>query len=113
MPTEQTKAVLDHHAEALSAAEVTDATLDEIMADYHDDAVFVSNLSGTVVGIDAIRPMFASVTGAIPGFERTSEHIEGEVGYVTWKADGIAFGTDTFVLRDGKIALQTVALHFA
>ena len=113
MPTEQTKAVLDHHSEALSAEEITDAALDDIMADYHDDAVFVSNLSGVITGIDAIRPMFASAAGAIPGFEKTGEHIEGEVGYVTWKADGIAFGTDTFVLRDAKIALQTVALHFA
>jgi hypothetical protein len=113
MPTEQTKAVLEHHSEALRAPEVTEAVLDELMADYHDDAVFISNLSGTVVGVAAIRPMFASASGAIPGFERTSEHIDGDVGYVTWKADGIAFGTDTFVLRDGKIALQTVALHFA
>ena len=63
-------------------------------------------------GIPAIRPMFANA-GAMPGFEQTSQHVEGDVGFVTWKADGIAFGTDTFLLRDGKIAVQTVALHFA
>ena len=112
MPTEQTRAVLDHHSEALTAEEMTDEALDKLMADYHDDAMFFSNLSGAVTGIDAIRPMF-SAAGAIPGFEQTSQHIEGDVGYVTWKADGIAFGTDTFLLRNGKIALQTVALHFA
>lgn len=111
MPTEQTKAVMDHHTELL-ATDLTDESLAELMADYHEDAMFVSNLSGAVTGHDAIRPMFAGAA-AIPGFEQTSQHIEGEVGYVTWKADGIAFGTDTFLMRDGKIAVQTVALHFA
>ena len=110
MSTEHTKAVMEHHTKLL-AAEQTEATLDELMADYHEDAVFVSNLSGPVTGIAAIRPMFASA-GAMAGFEHTSQHVEGDVGYVTWKADGIPFGTDTFLLRDGKIALQSVALHF-
>lgn len=111
MSTEQTKALMEHHTELLGA-ELTDDGLDELMSDYHDDAMFVSNLGGVVTGIEAIRPMFASA-GAMAGFEHTSQHIEGDVGYVTWKADGIAFGTDTFLLRDGKIAVQTVALHFA
>ena len=31
---------------------------------------------------------------------------------MTWKAEGIPFGTDTFVVRDGRIVTQTVALHF-
>lgn len=111
MSTDQTKAVMDHHSELL-AEEITDASLDELMADYAEEAMFVSNLSGAVTGHDAIRPMFAAA-GAMPGFVQTSQHVEGDVGYVTWKADGIAFGTDTFLMRDGKIAVQTVALHFA
>jgi hypothetical protein len=32
---------------------------------------------------------------------------------VTWTADGIAFGTDTLVVRDGKIVAQTVAIVLA
>ena len=111
MPTEQTKAMMDHHAEALAAEEMDEAALDELMSDYHDDAVFISNLGGVLRGADAIRSVF-SAAGPMPGFERTSFHVDGDVGYVSWKADGIPFGTDTFVLRDGKIAVQTVALHF-
>lgn len=111
MSTAQTKAIMEHHS-ALLAEAITDASLDELMADYADDAMFVSNLGGVVTGHDAIRPMFA-MAGAMPGFEQTSQHVDGDVGYVTWKADGIAFGTDTFLMRDGKIAVQTVALHFA
>lgn len=111
MSTEQTKAMMDHHSEALAAEVMDDAALDEIAADYHDDAVFISNLGGVVSGVAGIRAIFASA-GNLPGFEQTSHHVDGDVGYTTWKADGIPFGTDTFLLRDGKIAVQTVALHF-
>ncbi len=111
MSTEQTKAMMEHHSEALTAEVMDEAALDDLMSDYHEDAVFISNLGGVVHGRDAIRPLFASA-GAMPGFERTSHHVDGDIGYVSWKADGIPFGTDTFVMRDGKIAVQTVALHF-
>jgi hypothetical protein len=38
--------------------------------------------------------------------------VEGEIAYITWHTDQIAFGTDTFVVRDGKIVAQTVAMKF-
>ena len=41
------------------------------------------------------------------------DHVDGDRSFVTWKAEGIALGTDTVVVRDGKIAAQTVVLHFA
>lgn len=40
----------------------------------------------------------------------TGEQVEREVAYVTWTSDGVPFGTDTFVVRDGKIAVQTAAM---
>ena len=48
----------------------------------------------------------------VPRLQSLGEHVDGDIAYVWWKADGIAFGTDTFVVRDGKIASQTVGLHF-
>jgi hypothetical protein len=37
--------------------------------------------------------------------------VEGDVGYIVWHAScadqDIVIGTDTFVVRDGKIATQT------
>lgn len=111
MSTEQTEAMMEHHSEALAAEVMDEAALDELLSDYHEDAVFISNLGGVVRGHDAIRAIFSSA-GSLAGFEQTSKHVDGDTGYVTWKADGIPFGTDTFVLRDGKIAVQTVALHF-
>jgi len=108
MPTQETKAVLDHHAAMLDAGD-----LDGLMADYTEDSVFVSNLGGVITGLEAIRGVFAATTDGMAGFEAGVEHVDGDMAFVTWKADGIAFGTDTLVVRDGKIAAQTVALHFA
>ena len=108
MPTDETKAVLDHHMAALDSDD-----LDDLMSDYTEDSVFISNLGGVIKGLEAIRGVFAMTSGGMAGFEAGVEHVDGEIGFVTWKADGIALGTDTFVVRDGKIAAQTVVLHFA
>jgi ketosteroid isomerase-like protein len=107
MSTEVTKAILDHHTATLDAGD-----LDGLMEDYAEDAVFVSNLGGVISGADAIRGVFAATAGGMGGFEQGVEHVDGDIGYMTWKTDGVPFGTDTFVVRDGKIVAQTVALHF-
>ena len=109
MPTDETKAVLDHHNEMLMAGDT-----DGVMGDYTEDSVFISNFGGVVKGLDAIRGVFAAApAGGFPGFEDGVEHVDGDIAFVTWQAEGIALGTDTFVVRDGKIAAQTVVLHFA
>lgn len=109
MPTNETKAVTDHHIEALLASD-----LEGVMKDYTDDSVVISNLGGVARGLDAIRASFSPVTdgGGIPGLEISVEHVDGDIAYVTWSAEGIPFGTDTFVVRDNKIAVQTAAMHF-
>ena len=109
MSTEDTQAILDHHQAALDAGD-----LDDLLSDYTEDSVFISNLGGVMKGLEAIRGMFAAApAGGFPGFEEGLEHVDGDIAFVTWKAEGIALGTDTFVVRDGKIAAQTVVLHFA
>jgi ketosteroid isomerase-like protein len=105
MSTEATKAILDHHQAMLDAGD-----LDGVMEDYTEDSLFVTNLTGEARGLDAIRAVFAGLGGAMPGFELKGETVEGDVAYIFWTADGFAFGTDTFVVRDGKIATQTVGL---
>ena len=49
--------------------------------------------------------------GTFDGFEVTATAVEGDVAVVTWRSASVPFGTDTFVLRDGRIAIQTVAMH--
>lgn len=107
MSSASTQAVLDHHAAALAAGD-----LDAIMEDYTDDSVFISNLGGVVKGLDAIRSVFQGA-GGLNGVAQTAMHIDGDVAFVTWTADGIVLGSDTFVIRDGKIACQTVAIALA
>jgi ketosteroid isomerase-like protein len=107
MSTEETRAVVAHHMEALQAGDI-----DRVMEDYTDESVFIINLGGVLIGADAIRPVFEA-SGSMPGFVETAAYTEGEVHYVTWTADGISLGSDTLVVRDGKIVLQTVVVALA
>src|SRR5262245_19943151 len=108
MSSEITKAVLDHHGAALKARDV-----DAVMEDYTEESVFISNLGGVLKGLDAIRAVFDAVAKAGGSSTETAQHIDGDFAYVTWTADGVTFGSDTFVIRDGKIACQTVAMVLA
>jgi len=105
--SEATQAVIDRHMAALQAGDI-----DTVMEDYTDDSVFIVNLGGVAVGRDAIRP-FLAAAGELPGYARTASFTEGDTYYVTWEADGIAFGTDTLIVRDGRIAIQTVSIVLA
>lgn len=97
--------VLDDHMSGLVAGDVERA-----VADYADDAVMITAGMGTAEGIEAIRQAFSMIPpGMFAGFEETERVVVGETAMVTWKTDALAFGTDTFVVRDGKIVAQTVA----
>ena len=42
------------------------------------------------------------------------QDLEGEMAYIVWKAEPfIPMATDTFVIRDGKIVVQTYAGYMA
>src|SRR5215218_8042001 len=106
MTTEQTRNILDAHSAALRSG-----ALDTAMDLYADDVIFISNLGGVVVGASEVRALFDGLS--VPsGVEWTDVHVERDVGYVAWKADDVPFGTDTFVVRNGKIIAQTVSMHF-
>lgn len=107
MSTEDTQAVVAHHMEALLAGD-----MDAVMEDYTDESVFVINLGGAVTGRDAIRP-FLEGAGQLADFTETMAVTHGSVHYVTWTAAGVTLGTDTLVVHDGKIAVQTVTVVLA
>lgn len=98
-----------HHVEALGAEDV-----DEIVADYTDDAIFVGN--GTVRrGPEGVREGFEELIGTVPGASWTlpAKVFAGDILYLEWTADSdenlIEDGTDTFVFdEDGQIRVQTV-----
>ena len=107
-----TEDVLHHHLAAFGAGDV-----DEMLKDYTDDSLLIT-ADGTIRGLGPLREAFTGFLGGLfaPGtyeFTMDAEHIEGEVAFITWHAVCASFdiplGVDTFVVRDGKIAVQTYA----
>jgi ketosteroid isomerase-like protein len=100
--------VFAHHAEALGAGD-----LDEIVADYADDAVFITP-GGVLRGKDGIRAGFTQLLADVPNaaWQVPTQIYEGDVLFIEWKADAektrVEDGIDTFIFRDGQIRLQTV-----
>ncbi len=107
-----TEDVLNHHLQSFAAGDV-----DEAMKDYTDDSVFISP-DGRLTGRDAIRAAFEDFFSGLfrPGtyqFEMDAMEVEGGVAFIAWHSSNegaeVTLGTDTFLIRDGKIAVQTFA----
>ena len=104
--TMSTEAVLQNH---LRAAKVG---VDAIMQDYTDHSVLVTHDS-TYRGLVEIRRFFATLFKELPeGFfdalKMNRQEIVGEVAYILWERKPIiSQATDTFVVRNGKILVQT------
>jgi uncharacterized protein (TIGR02246 family) len=100
--------VFQHHAEALIAGD-----LEGIVADYSDDAVFITP-DGVLRGKDGIREAFTKLLSDLPSadWEVPTTIFEGDVLFIEWKAVSESTmaedGIDTFVFRDGMIRVQTV-----
>ena len=109
--TRSPQEVFGHHAQALGAED-----LEEIVADYSDDAVFITP-AGVQRGKDGIRQAFAKLLGEVPqaSWDIKTTIYEGDILLLEWGAEGggnrIQDGIDTFVFRDGLIRVQTVPLH--
>ncbi len=109
--SEQTAAVLTHHLESVVAGD-----LDEIMSDYAADAVLYTP-NGALRGHGQIRPFFAGLPEILPAdfwekFEMILEQSDGEIAYIVWSAGTAApLGTDTFIIRNGVIVVQTFAAY--
>jgi ketosteroid isomerase-like protein len=109
--TQQTGAIVAHHMQALGAG-----MLDAIVSDYGEDSVIFTP-NGPVHGVGEIRALFEAIiknspSGLMDAFALVRQDVEGDVAYIVWTAAPfILLGTDTFVVRDGKIAVQTLATH--
>lgn len=109
--TALTQQTLHHRLQCFANADV-----DGIMSDFADDVVVIG-MDGVVGDLAQIRALFTTiVTEWIPkGANITMKQAiaVGEVAYILWSATSpthdIPLGTDTFVMRDGKIVAQTFA----
>jgi hypothetical protein len=91
--------------------------LDAIMADYAKDAVLITP-EGTLKGQTQIRSLFTRIFASMFPPDKTElnltrQVVEGEIAYILWSGSSPYYnallGTDTFVIRNGKIVAQTFA----
>ncbi|MFC5997212.1 nuclear transport factor 2 family protein [Quadrisphaera sp. GCM10027208] len=99
--------VFAHHGQALGAED-----LEEIVADYRDDAVLVVNKQ-VFRGKDGARQVFTQLLSDVPQAQWQLDTVfADDVLYLEWKATGggrtVDNGVDTFVFADGLIRVQTV-----
>src|SRR5260370_34289602 len=103
--------VLSQHLKALGGGR-----LDELLDDYVEESVLVTP-DATIRGLRGIRAAFEGFLSGLfkPGtYELTfdARRVEGEAAYIIWHAKcasaDIVFGTDTFIVGDGEIAVQTL-----
>jgi ketosteroid isomerase-like protein len=106
-----TKDVFDHHVKCFGEGD-----LQGILADYSPSAVMFTP-DGPLKGIDAIRLFFEALLAEFgqPGtaFSMKVLSIEGDFAYCIWTAETAdnvyELGTDTLVVRDGRIVAQSYA----
>ena len=106
-----TKDVVDHHLKSFGARD-----LKGILSDYAPDAVLFTP-QGPLRGPDAIRSLFEAMLAEFgkPGaaFSLKQQFVEGDYAYILWTAETAdnvyELGTDTFVIREGKIVIQSFA----
>jgi ketosteroid isomerase-like protein len=90
--------------------------LDGVLSDYASDAVLFTP-EGTLRGVESIRGLFQAMLAEFgkPGtsFELNRLAVEGNHGFILWRAQTAEnvyeLGTDTFVVLDGKIQVQSFA----
>jgi hypothetical protein len=106
-----TEAVVRRHLQAF----VEQQGLDAILADYADDACFLSE-GRAYCGKSSVREFFDAFLAALPPraigqFALRSLRVQGDVAHITWSAGPeLPLGTDTFVVRQGRIVSQTFAM---
>ena len=106
------EAVLYHHLEGFSNGDV-----DMVMEDYTEDSVLIMP-DATFTGLDSIRAVFTDLFGGLfkPGtYEFTMDRTElsGDIAYIVWHSTNqgvdVKLGTDTFLIQNSKITIQTFA----
>lgn len=111
-PTSTTETVVRSHLQSF----IQQKGIAAILSDYGEDACFLSE-DRTYRGKGEIRQFFEGFIAALPPqavdrFALRSLRVADDVACITWSVgQDLPFGTDTFVVRDGKIVAQTFAMY--
>jgi hypothetical protein len=106
-----TQEVLTHHLACFGKGDLAG-----IMADY-TAASRLFTPTGVLHGLEPIQKAFVTLFEefAKPGmsFEMLRQDVDGYTAYILWKAETAdnryEIGTDTFMVKDGRIVTQTFA----
>lgn len=109
--SEATQSVLDHHLNA-----VGENDMQAILEDYSNESIIITPDS-TYRGLDQIGSFFEAVLPDFPTegteLEMDRMFVEDDIAYILWHATTpsleVSFGTDTFIIENGKIKQQTFA----
>ena len=106
-----TNDVLAHHMTCFGKGDLAG-----ILSDYTPESrLFTPDgvLRGSEPIRDLFRKMFAEFGKPGTSFEMLRQEVDGDVAYIVWKAETadnrFELGTDTFIVRNGKIVIQTFA----
>ena len=125
-----TAEVVQNHLEAFCPGDPSDpADVDQLMEDYHKRALNITgdntgSAPSVTEGAENIRASFEGLFDAVGngcGLVLLQQVVDGQNAYIQWvwpELGGLvpgldAWGTDTFVVKGGKIRLQTVFIFFA
>jgi len=103
----QTEAVVSNHLQAFF-----NKSIEGVLADYAEDSVFIVP-GGPLVGVGEIRKFFTAFIEGMPegfleAFKMHRQEFVGEMAYIVWEAaPWVHLGTDTFIVRNRKIGMQT------
>jgi ketosteroid isomerase-like protein len=105
------KNIIMHHLGSFQ-----DNDLEAVIADYTNESILITQ-DGIYKGPEEIRSFFATLMTHFPkqqsSFELDKLVVNNELVYIVWRATTpsleVHLGTDTFIIRDGKIYQQTFA----
>ena len=106
-----TQSVLEHHLQCFGSGD-----LEGILSDYTPTSVLMTP-QGIMRGVSQIRTFFDTAFAEFgqPGttFEMKNVLVDGDCAFIFWDAETpdnrYEAATDTFVIRDGRIVVQTFA----
>jgi ketosteroid isomerase-like protein len=109
--TAETREILAHHLECFGKLDLAGT-----MTDYADESRFFSH-GGVLHGSDSIRKFYGTLFEEFekPGtsFDLLQQEVDDDTAYIVWKAETadnlFEIGTDTFIVKNGKIVTQTFA----
>ena len=108
---ETSRIIIMHHLGSFQ-----DNDLEAVVSDYTNESVLITQ-DATYKGPGEIKEFFAALMIHFPkqqsSFELDKVAVNDELVYIVWHANTpsleVSFGTDTFIVRNGKIYKQTFA----